>query len=95
MERAGWGAYLTELHSFLGQCASRTNALMFGIDPQGYADFVRTGPSVVWSFTGKPSVQHRGIYDEITIERFDELISFLIDYAIKVTDSYIRLIERK
>jgi hypothetical protein len=95
MERAGWGTYLTQLHSFLDQCASRTNALMLGVDPIRYADFLGTGPAVLWSTTGKPSVQHWRTYEEVDLERFDELVSFLIDYALKVGGSYIRLTERR
>jgi hypothetical protein len=37
MMRAGWGTYMNQLHSFLEQCASRTNATMLGIDPIRYA----------------------------------------------------------
>jgi hypothetical protein len=94
MNRAGWGTYLNQIHSFLDQCASRTNALMFGIDPIRYANFVRSGPGVAWAMTGTPYVSHWSKYDEVTSERFDELVSFLIDYALKVSEAYIPLAVR-
>lgn len=89
MTRAGWGNYLGQVHSFLDQCASRTNALMFGIDPVRYANFVRTGPDVQWSMAGTPIVTHWGTYEEVSLDKFEDLISFLIDYALKVSVVYI------
>jgi len=41
--------------------------------------------------TGVPHVSHWSTYDEITSERFDELISFLIDYALRASEAYIPL----
>ncbi len=89
MGRAGWDAYLGQLHSFLDQCASRTNALMFGVDPIRYLHFAKNGPSVVWSMTGKPFVTHVSTYANVSLEQFDELISFLIDYSLKIMEAYL------
>jgi hypothetical protein len=95
MMQAGWGEYLSQLHSFLDQCAGRTNALMFGIDPIRYINFVRHGPGVVWISNGKPQVQHWSTYESVTLERFEELLSFLIDYALKVSEAYIPVVMRQ
>ncbi|MGD0347385.1 MAG: hypothetical protein ABSA85_11550 [Terracidiphilus sp.] len=89
VRRAGWGRYLDQLHSFLAINASVTNALMLGIDPYRYSDFVRSGPVLQWSVAGTYTVQFWKSYENVSLERFDELIAFLIDYALKVSEAYI------
>jgi hypothetical protein len=89
MVRGGWGVYLDQLHDFLSQCASRTNALMFGIDPLRYSRFTGLGPSVQWSITGAPYVLAQSDYRDLPEEVFEEQISFLTDYAIKASESYV------
>jgi hypothetical protein len=89
MRRAGWDGYLNQLHSFLENSASITNALMVGIDPVRYANFVNTGPIVQWSFAGTHTAVLNRSYNDFALEAFDELISFLIDYALKVSEAYI------
>jgi hypothetical protein len=87
--QGGWGSYMKELHSFLEQCASRTNAVMFGIDPIRYANFIGNGPGIQWSMAGAPYVNHWSSYHNVTVESFDELILFLVDYALRVSEAYI------
>lgn len=89
MRRAGWDAYLNQLHSFLGQVEVVVNALRFGVDPVRYTDFVRSGPTLQWTVTGKYQAFSNGTFDAVSLERFDELVAFLIDYALKISDSYI------
>jgi len=55
----------------------------------------RTGPAVQWSITGVPYVSHWSTYDGVSLEQFDELIAFLIDYALKVSEAYIPLAIRQ
>ena len=69
--------------------ATATNALMLGVDPLQYANFVAIGPNVQWTFAGTPSVALWRTYEDFTIEKFDDLISFLIDYALKVSEVYV------
>lgn len=95
MVRTGWSEYLNQLHAFLDQSAIRTNALMYGVDPIRYTNFLKTGPGVQWSLTGVPYVSHWGTYDAVSSEQFDELIAFLIDYALKVSEAYIPLAIQK
>ncbi|MCU1336691.1 MAG: hypothetical protein JWO19_2272 [Bryobacterales bacterium] len=87
--RAGWGNYLSQLHSFLGQLTARANASMLGVDPVRYAAFVRQTPNINWSYSGKPEVIHTGTYQHISENAFDEMVAFLIDYALKANEAYI------
>jgi hypothetical protein len=89
MKRAGWDKYLNQLHSFLENSASVTNALMLGIDPVRYAHFVNTGPIVQWSTAGTYTSVSLRSYDDFSLQSCDELISFLIDYALNVSEAYI------
>jgi hypothetical protein len=89
LKRAGWENYLQSLHSFMESSATATNALMLGVDPLQYANFVAIGPNVQWTFAGTPSVALWRTYEDFTIEKFDDLISFLIDYALKVSEVYV------
>jgi hypothetical protein len=89
MERAGWGSYLKQLHSFLKRTETVTNALMFGVDPIRYTEFVQTGPTLQWTFTGKHTAYWNATFDHISMKRFEALTMFLIDYALKVSDAYI------
>lgn len=90
----GWGRYLQQLHEFLNQCASRTNALMFGIDPIRYTRFMSLGPSVQWTYSGAPIVQAWSDYQDLSVEEFEGQISFLIDYALKASESYVPSVVR-
>jgi hypothetical protein len=89
LKNDGFGKNLEQIHSFLAACASRTNALMFGIDPIRYANFVRQGPGVVWASNGSHQAQHWSTYEDVTTEMFEELVSFLIDYGLRVNGAYI------
>lgn len=89
MEQAGWGKYLDQLHSFLSQCANRTNALMFGCDPIRYANFASASPGVQWRMDGSHHAYHWTNYDDVSLEQFEEHLTFLIDYALKVSEAYI------
>jgi len=89
MQRAGWNAYLNQLHSFLDQVEVVVNALRFGVDPVRYTDFVRSGPTLQWTITGKYTVFSNRTFDSMSVQRFDELVAFLIDYALRISDSYI------
>jgi len=96
ISRLGWGDYLTKVHEFMQECASRTNALMFGIDPVRYARFTRLGPSVLWNVKGDlVQVQHWTQYDDLPENVFEEQVSFLIDYALKASESYISIPARR
>jgi hypothetical protein len=94
LRRAGWEEYLKQLHSFLQSNASITNALMLGIDPLRYSDFTQTGPTLQWNMAGTYTVMFWQSYDTVSLERFDDLIAFLIDYALKVSEAYIPKIVR-
>jgi len=90
LNRAGWGNYLTGLHDFLAQCATKINGLVLGVDPVKHSDFMKAGPGIQWSMTGKPYVSHWSeTYDHVTLERFEGFIDFLVDYALKASDVYI------
>ena len=95
LRKAGWDRYLNQLHSFLQSSASITNALLLGIDPIRYSDFAQTGPALQWTMAGTYTVQFWRSYENVSLERFDELIAFLIDYALKVSEAYIPKIIRK
>jgi hypothetical protein len=86
MAKAGWGKYLDELHPFLRESALRTNAVMLGVDPVRYASFARNTPHIQWSVSGKPSVIHSSSYGAVSEHDFTEMINFLIDYALKVSE---------
>lgn len=83
------GQYLDQLHTFFEQTASRTNALMLGIDPIRYTKFVGSTPSLVWTFAGTYQAQIWRSYAEMKIEEYEELATFLIDYALRVQNAYI------
>ena len=83
------GQYLDQLHAFFEQTASRTNALMLGIDPIRYAKFVGSTPSLVWTLAGTYQAQIWRSYAEMKLEEYEELATFLIDYALRVQNAYI------
>jgi hypothetical protein len=89
MEGAGWSNYFRQLHTFLQQTATITNALMFGIDPIRYLDFIQMGPSLQWAMNGKYQAQLFRSYNKMTQRKVDDLVSFLIDYALKISGAYI------
>jgi hypothetical protein len=89
MIRAGWDKYLKQLHNFLDQCANQTNALMLGIDSGRVARFKRSSPSVLWSMADTPIISHWNDYSPMTVEAFDELVDFLVDYALKSSEAYV------
>lgn len=88
MDRAGLGQYLDQLHSFLGESALRTNAIMLGVDPVRYASFARNTPNIVWSASGIPTTILLSTYEAVSERDFTEMIDFLIDYALKVSEAY-------
>jgi len=85
--KAGSGKYLDELHSFLRESALRMNTVMLGVDPARYGSFVRNTPNVQWSVSGKPTVIHSSTYAAVSEPDFSEMINFLIDYALKVSEA--------
>ncbi|MFZ0246015.1 MAG: hypothetical protein WAL68_10095 [Candidatus Binatus sp.] len=85
--RAGLGGYLDELDSFLKESAMRANAAMLGIDPARYSSFVRNTPIVQWSVSGKSTVVLTSTYSAVSEEDFTEMVNFLIDYALKVSEA--------
>lgn len=95
LKRAGWEAYLNGLHSFLQNSASITNSMMFGIDPLRYSDFIQTVPTLQWNMAGTYTVQLWQDYREVSLDRFDNLVSFLIDYALKMSEAYVPDVVRK
>jgi hypothetical protein len=84
MSRGGWPQYLGSIHSFMKQCALRTNALMIGVDPIRYASFVRNTPGISWNAFGQPTqtIMHIS-YDAVSETDFNEMVDFIIDYALK------------
>ena len=80
---------MDQLHSFLNQSAFRTNAIMLGIDPTRYAFFARNTSQVSWSFSGQPQVVHSGTYEAVSEQTFTEMVTFLIDYAMRVSEVYV------
>lgn len=96
LRRAGWETYSNQLHSFLQSTASVTNALMLGIDPYRYTDFVRSVPTLQWTMAGTFTALFSKSYEAVSVERFDELTGFLIDYSLKVSEAYVpRVIQRR
>jgi hypothetical protein len=89
MARAGWEQYFNQLHSFLNQSAVRANATMLGIDAVRYSAFVRNTPNVQWSFSGRSTVVHTSPYLHVSQTNFDEMVDFLVDYALKASEVYI------
>jgi hypothetical protein len=85
--KAGWGKYLNELDSFLRESALQTNAVMLGVDPVRYASFLRNTPIVQWSVSGKPTVIHSSTYAAVSEGDFTDMINFLIEYALKVSEA--------
>jgi hypothetical protein len=84
---AAWGEYLDEVHSFLRESALRTNALLLGVDPVRYAFFDRNTPNVQWSPSGKSHVIDSSSYRAVSEHDFTEMIDFLIDYALRVSEA--------
>jgi hypothetical protein len=89
MVRAGWGQYFNQLHSFLAQSTVRVNAAMLGIDPVRYAAFNRNTPNVQWSLSGRSQVIYSSDYSHISETDFNDMVDFLIDYALKASEAYI------
>jgi hypothetical protein len=89
LRQAGWDRYLDQLHSFMESTASVTNALMLGIDPYRYSDFVRSAPALQWTMAGSYTALFSRTYESVSVERFDELAAFLIDYALKISEAFI------
>ena len=87
VSRAGWGEYLDELHSFLKESALRMNTVMLRVDPARYGSFVRNTPIVQWSVSGKSTVVLTSTYSAVSEEEFTEMVNFLIDYALKVSEA--------
>lgn len=91
MARAGWNQYLNQLHSFLDQTATRMNAAMLDIDPTQYAAFLRNTPSIQWSVSGNPTVIHGSTHTQVSGDDFVRFVDFLIDYALKAEQAYVRV----
>jgi len=88
LRQLGIHRYLEQLHSFLAGCASLTNAQTFGYDPFEYQAFKGILPHVVRSMAGTYQSQIWLSYDTISEEEFEVLVSYLIDHAIRLGDSY-------
>jgi hypothetical protein len=86
--RAEWVTYLRDLDSFLKTSALRSNAEMFGFDPDRYAFFIKNTPNIQWSVSGKQTVMHLSRYSAVSERDFADMIDFLIDYALKVSEAY-------
>jgi hypothetical protein len=84
------GPYLDQLHTFLAQIAAKTNAIALGVDPIRYAHFVRSTPTLLWSMAGTHQAQLWGTYDQLTLDDYEELSLFLIEYALRAEESYVR-----
>ncbi len=83
------GPYLNQLHTFLAQVASKTNAIALGIDPIRYAYFVRSTPTLLWTMAGTYQAQLWGTYDQVTLDDYEELSLFLIEYALPAEEAYV------
>ena len=84
------GPYLDQLHTFLAQVAARTNAIALGIDPIRYAHFMRSTPTLLWSMAGTYQAQLWEAYDQLTLDDYENLSLFLIEYALRAEEAYIR-----
>jgi hypothetical protein len=89
MARNGWDQYFSQLHSFLGQCASRMNDVTLGIDPVRRATLVRSTPHLQWSVSGHYTVIQNVSSAKVSEAHFDDMLDFLIDYALKASEAYI------
>lgn len=86
LRQARWDNYLQSIHSFMDASARITNALILGIDPLRYADFLNVGPALQWTMAGSYTAVFSRSYAAMTIETFDSLISFLVEYALKTSE---------
>jgi hypothetical protein len=85
MQRAGWGQYLDQLHTFLDASALRANAVMVGVDPVRYASLVRNTPTILWNpFGHPPQVILTSTYESVSESDFNDMVDLLIDYAVKL-----------
>jgi hypothetical protein len=88
LRSAGWESYLGQLHKFLQTSATITNVLMLGVDPVRYFDFNHSVPSIQRTMGKTYTIFYRLDYAICSEERFEELMGFVIDYALKVSDLY-------
>lgn len=88
LRSAGWERYLGQLHKFLQTSATITNVLMLGVDPVRYFDFNYSVPAIQRTMGKAYTIIYRLDYASCSEERFEELMGFVIDYALKVSDLY-------
>ncbi|MDR3715109.1 MAG: hypothetical protein P4L51_20030 [Puia sp.] len=88
LRTAGWDRYLDQLHKFLQISATITNILMLGVDPVRYFDFNHSVPLIQRTMGKTYTIIYRLDYSNCSEDRFEELMGFVIDYSIKVSDLY-------
>jgi hypothetical protein len=86
MGRAGWDQYLNQLHSFLNASAARVNALMMGLDPVQYGNFLQKTPIIQWTMSGESHVMHTSTYSNVSGDDFAVMLNFVVEYAIAVSE---------
>jgi hypothetical protein len=88
--------YVDHLYRYFSECTAQINALTLGIDRTRWSRFHFYMPSVLWSLNGTPHTQLRsGYYDKLSVEEFEDCISFLVDYGIRAGELYIVDLPRK
>ncbi len=88
LRRAGWGRYLDQLHGFLQTNAIITNILMLGVDPGRYFDFTHSVPAIQRTMGKSYTIIYRLDYSSCPLDRFEELMGFVIEYALKISELY-------
>ena len=83
LRSGGWERYLDALHNYLRANATITNILMLGVDPVRFFDFNNSVPSVQYTMGKTYHVTYGLDYANCSKERFEELIEFVIEYAVK------------
>jgi hypothetical protein len=83
--------YLKELDDFLRDSALVINAVMLGVNPARYSSFLQNTPNIMRFVSGKINIFHKGSYEGLSEGDFNELIDFLIDYALKASEAYLPL----
>jgi hypothetical protein len=85
----GVDKYFRQLHSFLDECATTTNAMLLKTDRLQYAAYSKEGPYIQWTMDGRPHVHYRDDYQSLTREDYEKWKAFVIDYAFKAVDAYV------
>lgn len=80
--------YLKALTQCLRVNVTMTNIIALGMDPVRYYDFHQATPSIMYSAGSEYHISYSIEYTDCTQERFEELMSFVIEYALRINERY-------